>query len=197
MASVDHVKQYLAHWLLLGKSVHLHNGQVIKPQSIVQGDRYSPEFEQCWQQILAAEGRDCYLEGTDTTIQALLSPAWDLILCARCDMPIPLKLRGTPPNACPCHDIPSWPNSELPKPRLPKDTQEHLRGLRDRLQQIGSLPPSCPLRSQPSPIPPNSPGLPYAMAVHLLKPRGSQTPPISPPPSDEALHCPVKQAKPS
>jgi len=53
MASPEQVKSYLAHWFQLGKKVRTDNAkEEFFPRSVIQGDRYSPEFEQCWEQIL-------------------------------------------------------------------------------------------------------------------------------------------------
>lgn len=134
MASQNQVKQYIAYWWQLGKKVVIRNGeQKLLPETIIVGDRYSQEFEACWQQILSPDSGDCYLEGTDETIAQLLTPEWDIILCCRCVMPIPLRTLGMPPNSCPCNDLPSWPNSDLPHPRSPVDTTAHLSSIRHRL----------------------------------------------------------------
>jgi hypothetical protein len=54
MASEQEVRQYLAYWFQLGKKVLIRNGQEsLLPQPVIQGDRYSQAFEDCWQQILA------------------------------------------------------------------------------------------------------------------------------------------------
>ncbi|MDY7020242.1 MAG: hypothetical protein SWJ54_02625 [Cyanobacteriota bacterium] len=54
MASSRQVKRYLAYWLQLGKSVVLHSGDQKRcPKPIYEGNRYSSEFEQCWQEILS------------------------------------------------------------------------------------------------------------------------------------------------
>jgi hypothetical protein len=87
MATEQQVRQYLAYWFQLGKKVFTHNGQVaLLPYPVIEGDRYSGKFEECWQQLLLPETGDCYLEGTRQTIQELLSPAWDIHPCARCAM---------------------------------------------------------------------------------------------------------------
>ncbi len=139
MASQYQVKQYLAHWFQLGKKVVLHNGQATRlPQPVIQMEQYSPEFEACWQEILTGQLGDCYLEGTEQTITELLSSAWEIDYCARCQMPIPMHTRGMPPNCCPCFSLKSWPNLEVPLPRLPIDTQHYLLNLCDRLTQGGS-----------------------------------------------------------
>jgi hypothetical protein len=79
---------------------------------------------------------ECYLEGTDYTIQELLSPAWDVIPCARCQMPLPMKVVGVTSPECPCFDLPSWPNSDIPQPRSPICTTSHLADLRTRLMMV-------------------------------------------------------------
>ena len=134
MASEQKVKQYLAYWFQLGKKVLIRNGQeALLPQVVIMGDRYSDEFEAVWQQILSSGEGDCYLEGTHETISELLTPAWELNSCARCSMPIPMRIIGMPPLACPCHDLPSWPNTSVPSPRDPIDSHEHLQGILNRL----------------------------------------------------------------
>lgn len=134
MASEYQVKQYIAYWVQLGKKVVIRNGQQeLLPEKIIAGDRYSQEFEDCWQQILSPNSGDCYIEGTDETIAELLTPEWDIMLCSRCVMPVPVRTQGMPPNSCPCFDLPSWPNSELPQPRDPISSKAHLSSIRHRI----------------------------------------------------------------
>lgn len=141
MASQNQVRQYLAYWFQLGKRVLIRNGEeALLPKTVIQGDRYSDEFEKCWQEILAPESGDCYVEGTNETIAELLTPAWELNPCARCSMPVPLRNVGMPPEACPCYDLPTWPNLEIPVPRSPIDSKTHLLGLRDRLLKDAKKP---------------------------------------------------------
>lgn len=136
MASEQQVKRYLAYWFQLGKKVMIRNGDAaVLPPSVVAGDRYSDEFEAVWQQIISPESGDCYLEGTQQTIAELLSPRWEIEPCVRCDMPVPLIKIGLPPELCPCNDLPSWPNTEIPKPREPISSQDRLKQIRDRLFQ--------------------------------------------------------------
>lgn len=140
MASQEKVKQYLAYWFQLGKKVLLDNGQeAILPALIFEGDRYSREFESCWQRILASKAGSCYLEGTEQSIHQLLSPAWDINPCARCGMPVPTIEFGIPSPICPCHDLPSWPNSDLPSPRSPVDSLAHLNKIRERLGRSSEI----------------------------------------------------------
>jgi hypothetical protein len=141
MASTQQVKQYLAQWFQLGKRVVIRNGAAtLQPQRIIQGDRYSDEFEDCWQQVILPQAGECYLEGTQETISELLTPAWDMSFCARCSMPIVMRNVGMPALLCPCNDLPNWPNTELPSPRSPVDSQQQLRNIRDRL--LDKLPSS-------------------------------------------------------
>lgn len=134
MASEHSVRQYLAYWFQLGKKVIVGNGQeALLPQPVIEGDRYSRDFERCWQIILSPESGDCYLEGTNETIAELLTPAWEMADCARCDMPVPMRRTGMPPLGCPCNDISSWPNTEVPLPRSPVSSQARLLDIRDRL----------------------------------------------------------------
>ncbi|MBW4615934.1 MAG: hypothetical protein KME21_22160 [Desmonostoc vinosum HA7617-LM4] len=134
MANQQEVKKYLAYWFQLGKRVVTGNGQAsFLPQPVLKGSSYSPEFEECWQKIISPESGDCYLEGTHETIAELLTPAWEMLPCGRCEMPVVAKSVGMPALLCPCNDLLTWPNTELPKPRSPICSQEQLRVIRDRL----------------------------------------------------------------
>ncbi|KYC35340.1 hypothetical protein WA1_09345 [Scytonema hofmannii PCC 7110] len=134
MALTKDVKRYLAYWFQLGKKVVIDNGAaILQPREVVKGNQYSDEFEECWRRVTSPDSGDCYLEGTHETIAELLSPAWEVAPCARCDMPIPARNMGMPPLLCPCFDLTGWPNTELPQPRCPVDSQEELRAIRDRL----------------------------------------------------------------
>ncbi|MDZ7959853.1 MAG: hypothetical protein RMY34_18550 [Aulosira sp. DedQUE10] len=133
MANEQDVKRYLAYWFQLGRKVVVGNGRAdLLPQSVLQGDRYSDEFEDCWQTIRAVAG-ESYLEGTNETIAELLTPAWEMLPCSRCEMPVPMRNVGMPALSCPCNTLPNWPNSELPPPRSPISSQEQLKLIRDRV----------------------------------------------------------------
>lgn len=135
MASETEVKEYLAYWFQLGKGIVLPKSEkVLFPQPVFEGTQFSEVFEQSWQQILANQG-DCYLEGTEQTIHQLLSPAWELVSCARCTLPMPFSRVHPPSCLCPCADLSLWPNSELPLPKLPTGEGPHLRRVQLRLQQ--------------------------------------------------------------
>jgi len=135
MASQADVKNYLAYWFQLGKKVVAERSQTAyAPSSVIQGDRFSSEFDQCWQDIVSKDGEGYYLEGTDETIAQLLSPAWEVAQCARCDMPVPVPEVQMTLNLCPCNDLPNWPNTEIPQPRLPIDSNARLRSLKDRME---------------------------------------------------------------
>jgi hypothetical protein len=133
MASSQQVRQYIAYWFQLGKGVVLENGRrTVLPRPVLAGSTYSDAFEKCWQEILAAGGNG-YLEGTQPLIAELLTPAWDIDPCARCAMPVPIKTLGLTSLECPCIDIPTWPNTDIPQPRAPVETQRRLAQIRDRL----------------------------------------------------------------
>ena len=137
MASEQQVKRYLAYWFQLGKKVLIRNGDsAVLPQPVIAGNRYSDDFEKIWQEILSSESGDCYLEGTHQTIAELLMPKWVIEPCVRCDMPVPIINLGLPPELCPCNDLPTWPNTEVPAPREPVSSQTRLSEIRDRLKQI-------------------------------------------------------------
>lgn len=136
MASEQQVRQYLAYWFQLGKKVLIHNGQkTLQIKSVIAGDRYSDEFEAAWNLIRSPESGECHLEGTAQTIDELLSDAWEIDPCARCSMPVPTRIVGMPPSACPCSDLPGWPDTEMPQPRSPVNSQTRLLQIRDRLQR--------------------------------------------------------------
>jgi len=135
MASEQQVKQYLGYWFQLGKKIILSKGGVIATQNVVQGDRYSQDFEKIWQQILDNQTQ-AYLEGTASTIEELLSPQWVIMPCARCELPVPMIDLGFKDDNCPCADLDNWPNNQLPSPRIPMGTQQRLDEIRQRLQKI-------------------------------------------------------------
>ena len=138
MASENQVRKYIAYWFQLGKKVLIRNGsEALLPKSVITGDRYSHEFEECWQKIISSDSGDSYLQGTDETIAQLLTPAWEISACARCAMPVPLRDAGMPPELCPCNDLANWPNTEMPQPRSPVSTKSQLSGIRDRLLRAG------------------------------------------------------------
>lgn len=135
MATQEEVKKYLAYWFQLGKKIVIGNeGTKLLPQPIFQGDRYSKEFEDCWQKITRVSG-DCYLDGTHETIAELLTPTWEMYPCSRCSMPIAVRSVGMPAALCPCNNVAGWPNNELPCPKCPVNDQEQLKIIRDRLLQ--------------------------------------------------------------
>ncbi|MEL6490641.1 MAG: hypothetical protein AAFQ95_11815 [Cyanobacteria bacterium J06621_3] len=134
MATQTQVKNYLAYWFQLGKQVVADDGQTAYlPKTVIQGDRFSPEFEQCWQNILQGPINRFHLEGTDQTIADLLSSGWEISNCSRCDMLVPTPEIVTAQVLCPCNDLPTWPNEELPKPRLPINSEQHLNQVKERL----------------------------------------------------------------
>lgn len=141
MASSDQIRQYLAYWFQLGKPVLLHNRQapngqeVLLPRSVIQGDRYSSEFEAIWQRLQSCDARDAYLEGTIQTLGDLMSSSWEIAPCARCAMPVPVLDLGMRAPTCPCADLPGWPDTEVPAPRSPINSDELLQSIRNRLPQ--------------------------------------------------------------
>jgi hypothetical protein len=140
MANTIDVKNYIACWMQLGRSMWLQGGQQQRQvQQVLNGEQYSQEFEDCWQQVLAPDGGDCYLDGTTVTVNELMSPTWEIVDCARCHMPVALPTAGLPPVECPCQPLPNWPNTELPCPRPPVQTLDYLRSIQARLGR----PTSC------------------------------------------------------
>lgn len=139
MAARYQVKRYLAYWFQLGKPVVVQAGHAtILPQPVIAGDRYSDEFETCWQFLLSPESGECHLEGTHQSIGDLLTSKWEISDCARCSMPVPMLNQGISDLSCPCNDLPNWPDTSLPQPRSPINSQTHLSGMRDRLHWRGA-----------------------------------------------------------
>ncbi|MEO0835081.1 MAG: hypothetical protein AAFY16_03620 [Cyanobacteria bacterium J06642_3] len=135
MASTAEVKIYLAHWFQLGKKLVWQNGESeLLPEKVIEGDHFAPQFEECWQKIMSVDGRDCYLIGSEATIQELLSSSWSIDQCARCAMPVPIVEAGTQPLSCACSDLENWPNVELPQPHSPVDSQAQLKNITQRLK---------------------------------------------------------------
>ncbi|HEY9767590.1 MAG TPA: hypothetical protein V6C71_03670 [Coleofasciculaceae cyanobacterium] len=135
MASETQVKTYVAYWFQLGKKLVWNNGKAeLLPEKVIQGDRFTSQFEDCWQKVMSVEGRDCYLVGGEATIQELLSSAWTIDQCARCAMPVPIVEVGTQPLDCACSDLDNWPNTELPAPRSPVSSQAQLNNISQRLK---------------------------------------------------------------
>ena len=136
MASVEKVKCYLAQWFHLGKKVIVgKNKEAICPNPVIAGDHYSSLFEDYWQEIFSVYSEDCYLEGTEESIQELLSFNWDIDPCSRCQMLIPIKERGLPNLCCPCFDLSTWPNLNIPIPHSPVNNKNHLYNLKLRLNK--------------------------------------------------------------
>ncbi|MGB3765645.1 MAG: hypothetical protein WA947_03730 [Phormidesmis sp.] len=136
MASLGEVKKYLAHWFQLGKGVISDTDDAVYlPKSIIQGDCYSDEFEHCWQTLMKADPSTLHLRGTEQSLADLLLPSWEIVSCARCDMPIPITYKQLPSTPCTCDDLPNWPDETLPRPRLPVNSHDHLAKLRSRLEE--------------------------------------------------------------
>ncbi|MGB0563589.1 MAG: hypothetical protein ACPGVO_17570 [Spirulinaceae cyanobacterium] len=142
MASPEQVQQYLAHWLQLGRRIFSAKDAAWCPPTVIQGDRYSREFAAGWAAILASGGEDVYLEGTEQAVAELLSPAWEIVSCSRCPLLVPIKIQGLQAGTCPCSTLSSWPNLEVPVPRLPIDSQMRLTQICDQVQTTPSTPGS-------------------------------------------------------
>lgn len=141
MADQQRVKDYLAYWLQTGKRLFysaVPEGHQFK--SILQGNRYSKEFESCWEQVSDPASGEAHLEGMTQTIQELLSPEWEIMACSRCEMPIPMVMMGTNSDACPCSDLDLWPNLEVPQPRSPVDSNRRLLAIHTRLLALSTVP---------------------------------------------------------
>jgi hypothetical protein len=133
MALPTEIKTYLAYWFQLGRSVCLRDGRQLRPATILGDGQYSSEFEALWQQLMPPEiAATSYLEGTEQTIAQLLVGNWTIAECARCGLPIPMKVYGLPAESCPCGDLQNLPDLTL-RPREPIDTRSRLNQLVQRL----------------------------------------------------------------
>jgi hypothetical protein len=141
MASLPEVKQYLAHWFQLGRKVYVRNGErAILPSRVFQDMEYSDEFDRCWELVTSAQSGDCYLEDTTQTIAELLTSKWDVVDCARCNMPVPLPvISAVPSDGCPCINISHWPNGEMPAPIARTVVGSKLQSLQQRLISADAL----------------------------------------------------------
>ncbi|MEO0455683.1 MAG: hypothetical protein AAF152_03755 [Cyanobacteria bacterium P01_A01_bin.114] len=135
MASQKQVREYLAYWFQLGKHVIVQKGQVARrPDPVLQGDRFSAEFEDCWSQIMESMGRDCYVEGTSVTLDQLLTEEWEIDACPRCELPVATPAVAYNVEPCTCSDLAHWPNFEAPYPHLPVNSKDRLTSLHARLK---------------------------------------------------------------
>jgi hypothetical protein len=136
MAPETDVKKYVACWMQLGTQVWFHNGQPAQVAKVIQGGRYSPEFENLWSNICGQATGDAYLSGTAITLQELMGNHWEIVQCARCTMPVAMQTAGTQQSlGCPCQELDNWPNTDLPCPRPPVDDLAKLKGIQSRLVQ--------------------------------------------------------------
>jgi hypothetical protein len=133
MASDQEIQTYLALWFQLGKAVvNQSTGARLHPGSVSHDDTHSAEFAECWR-VISQHANVYYLEGTEQSIEELRSPSWEFIHCARCVMPVPMRLDSAAFGPCPCQDLPLWPNVELPLPRLPISNRKVLNDICHRL----------------------------------------------------------------
>ena len=140
MANTNEVKEYLACWFQLKKRVISNDGsQILLPNSVFGGNGYSKEFEKCWQLILSPDSGEWYLEKTEQTIAQLLQPSWEITSCARCSMPVAILNAGVSSHICPCHDLDSWPNTEIPTPHIPVNFQDKLQEICNRISSLQTL----------------------------------------------------------
>lgn len=137
MASRTLVKNYLAQWMQMGKTVTLSpRGEEVHIYKIIQGEKYSALFNQLWDEISTTKAQEAYLSGTDQSIEELLSNKWEIIACARCNLLVPsVDMGPRAPVCCPCDDIPNHPNLDSVSPHIPVTLVSHIEDLCDRLAQ--------------------------------------------------------------
>jgi hypothetical protein len=137
MSNYDAVKKYFAQWLQMGKKVFIQSqNKLVGVSCVVRGESYTNEFEQLWAEISDPRSGDVYLDGTNESIQELLSPKWEVVSCARCEMPIPIGMGPQAAQICPCNDLGCYPNLEAIAPREPVITAKHLSSIMSRLKQV-------------------------------------------------------------
>jgi hypothetical protein len=137
MASRTLVKNYVAQWMQMGKTVSLSTqGEQVHIYKIVQGEQYSPSFNKLWDEISTTKAQEAYLSGTDETISDLLNSKWEIIACARCNLLVPsIDMGPRVPVCCPCDDLPSHPNLDSVVPHVPITLASRLDDICDRLTQ--------------------------------------------------------------
>jgi hypothetical protein len=138
MASRTLVKNYVAQWMQMGKTVSLSTqGEQVRIYKILQGEKYSPSFNQLWDEISTTKAQEAYLSGTDQTVSELLSNKWEIVACARCNLLVPsIDIGPRVPVCCPCSDLlPTHPNLDLVAPHRPVTLASQLDDLCDRLSQ--------------------------------------------------------------
>lgn len=140
MATRTLVKNYLAQWMQMGKSVSLSSqGEDIHIYKILQGEKYSSLFNKLWDEIATHQAHQAHLSGTEQTISELLSNKWDIIACARCNLLVPcIDMGPRAPVCCPCDDLPNHPNLDSVAPHVPVTLAEHIDELCDRLEILNS-----------------------------------------------------------
>ncbi|MCS6960165.1 MAG: hypothetical protein RMK91_08945 [Pseudanabaenaceae cyanobacterium SKYGB_i_bin29] len=132
MASKEEVKEYLAYWMQLGRSLVIGERKV-KLDRVIAGDHYTTRFEEIWQEGQAHPESTC-LEGSNLNLQQLLAANYELLPCPRCDLPLPsLGLGPRSAQACPCDDLKVWPNLDTVPPHPPISITSQLRALQERL----------------------------------------------------------------
>ena len=65
MASLEHVKAYVACWLQMGKAVDVDQPlrtHQLNPDSVIDQDGYSPEFERNWRYMVRNANEDEWCE---------------------------------------------------------------------------------------------------------------------------------------
>jgi hypothetical protein len=149
MASRTLVKNYVAQWMQMGKGVSLSNyEEEIHIYKILQGEKYSPLFNELWEQISTTKAEEAHLSGTDQSIGDLLSNHWEIIACARCDLLVPsLDLGARVPVSCPCDGIPNHPNLDSVAPHNPVTLIDQISNLKDRLAQKSINQPNPALKA--------------------------------------------------
>ncbi|PZV14719.1 MAG: hypothetical protein DCF20_12095 [Pseudanabaena sp.] len=135
MASRTLVKNYVAQWMQMGKTVSLSaEDEQVHIYKILQGEKYSPSFNKLWDEISTIKAEEAYLSGTDQTISDLLDNKWEIIACARCNLLIPsVDIGPRTPVCCPCDDLQNHPNLDLVAPHVPVTLASHIDDLCDRL----------------------------------------------------------------
>jgi len=137
MASQEQIRSFLAHWFQLGKPVVLAGDRdECLPCPVYYKNGYSQSFEECWQRIMESRGEGCYLKGTTQTVAEMMTSGWEVTPCARCEMPVAVPTLGTMKFPCPCHDLHTWPNYDVPTPRMAVDDGHHLGEIHRRLDDI-------------------------------------------------------------
>lgn len=132
MATLSEVKHYVAMWFMAGKRLYdPDKSELLYTNRVYSWNKsYSKEFETIWENLHP----DARLTGSFITISDLLSEDWEIISCARCEIPTPVAVKYINDSVCSCDDLALPPDPFLPKPKPPENERNWLGKLIDKIK---------------------------------------------------------------